>query len=243
MRAQPAATLLLGLAAHGNGGPDGRNDPPLSRRRARLSLLVPLDVRRGVRRAREVVCRDPEGHPVRRRRSRRVRRDDRCRRGLEHGRRSARRSGRDHRVRRGRPFGADGGGCRRRRARDRRRRDARQARGGAQLRRNRRRSLGRLGGGDRGGRSGGVGRRRRLRDRGDGSARGDDRGVPVDARTRGRSADRDPTRRRDRDAPGGHDRPDGAADPRLDLRFIASRIGIFPRRSMPIAPGGSRSIA
>ena len=73
----------------------------------------------------------------------------------------------------------------------------------------------------------GVGRRRRLRDRGDRPARGDARGVPLDARARRRRADRDPAGGRRAVAP-------RAAIPRMERRVLGSIYGSSrPERDFP----------
>ena len=125
--ARPAVALLDGVAGDGHRRPDGRDPTALARRGAGLPLLVPLDVRRGVRRPRAVVRADRPRHPVRDRRPRRLRGVDGGRRRLAHGRRPTRRSGRRDRLRWGRAVGAAGGGCRRRRSRGRGRRRAAEA--------------------------------------------------------------------------------------------------------------------
>ena len=155
--ARSAAALLDRLARDGNRRADGRHDAAFARRRARLPLLVPLDLRRGVCRAGEVLRPDPEGRPVRRRGPRRLCRHDRRRSGLADGGRAARRPRGDHRLRRGRSLRADGCRRRRRRARDRGRRRAGQARDRRELRRLGRSALGRHG---RGHRRGDQGRHR-----------------------------------------------------------------------------------
>ena len=127
VRDLPAA-LLHGLAGDGNGRADGRHDAPLARRRGRLPLLVPLDVRRGVRRPRALVHPDPGGRPVRRRRARRLRRDDRGRRRLANRGRAAGRPRRGDRLRRRRALGAHGRRRGGRRSGDRSRRGRREAR-------------------------------------------------------------------------------------------------------------------
>ena len=204
-------------------GPDGRHEPALARRRARLPLLLPLDLRRGVRRSRALVRPDPGRRAVRRCGARRLRGDDRRRRRLEDGRRSAGRPRRRDRLRRRRPLRPDGSGGGRRRAGDRRRHDADQGRCREGVRRVGRRRLGRKRRGDRGGRSRGQRWRRRLRDRGDRPRRGDAGGRPLDPQSRRRRPDRDPARGHDAERAGAHDPADGAADPRLDLRLGAAR--------------------
>ena len=101
--ARPALALLDGVAGDGDRRPDGRHAAPLpQRRRAGLPLLVPLHVRRGVRRARALLRADPARRAVRDRRARGLRGHDRSRSGVAHGRRATRRPrGRD-RLRRGR---------------------------------------------------------------------------------------------------------------------------------------------
>ena len=94
-------------------------------RRDRLPLLLPVDVRRGVRRPRaRRACRSPKEVPFDVAGPRRLRGDDRGGRGLEYRRRAAGRPSRRDRLRRCRPLRADGGGRGRRGAGDRRRRDA-----------------------------------------------------------------------------------------------------------------------
>ena len=184
--ARPAAALLDGVAGDGHGRAAGRHDAALARRRARLPLLVPLHVRRGVRAPGALVRADSARRAVRRRRPRRLRRYDGCRRRLAHRRRAPRRSRRRDRLRRRRALGGDGSGRGRRRDDHRRRRQRAEARRRGGLRRDRRRALGRLARGDRGCGARGVRRRRRLRDRGDRPPRGDARRVPLDARTAAR---------------------------------------------------------
>ncbi len=60
---RPAMALLDRLAGNGHRRADGRDHAALARRRARLPLLVPLDVRRGVRRARALLRPDPRDVP------------------------------------------------------------------------------------------------------------------------------------------------------------------------------------
>ena len=90
VRARPAAALRDRVAGDERRRPDGRDEPALAGRRARLPLLLPLDLRRGVRRPRALVRADPGRRPLRRRGPRRLRGHDRRRRGLEDGRASGR---------------------------------------------------------------------------------------------------------------------------------------------------------
>ena len=71
--ARPPAALLDGLAGDGNGRADGRNATAVPERRARLPLLLPLDLRGGVRRARALVHPHPRRRALRRRRARGLR--------------------------------------------------------------------------------------------------------------------------------------------------------------------------
>ncbi len=128
VRPRAAASLRGRVARDGRGRAARPHVAPLARRRARLPLLADLVVRRGVRRARALVRPDPEGRAVRDRRARRLRRHDRSRRGLEHGRGSAGRPRRGVRLRRRRAVGGARRGRRGRRAgRGRRRGEAKLA--------------------------------------------------------------------------------------------------------------------
>ena len=73
---RPAAALPGGVAGDGRGRAPRRHDAALPRRRADPPLLAHLVVRRGVRRPRALVRRDPEGRPLRRRGARRLRGHD-----------------------------------------------------------------------------------------------------------------------------------------------------------------------
>ena len=185
---------------------------------------------------------DPERRPVRRRRPRRLRRDDRRRRRLAHGGRAAGRPRRGRRLRRRRPVGAAGAvavGAEPVIAVDVDGRASSTPRG----------SFGATHGvswagvarGDGGGRREASGRRRRLRDRGDRPARGDARGVPLDARARRRRADRHPARGRGALAARAVDPAHGAARARLDLRLVAARARLPAHRSTSTGAGGCRS--
>ena len=98
--ARPAPPLLRGLARDGHRRSDGLDDPAVARRRARLPLLVPLDVRRAGRRAGALARADPRRRAVRRRRARRLCRDDGRRRRLVLGEGAPGRPRRGHRLRR-----------------------------------------------------------------------------------------------------------------------------------------------
>ena len=235
--ARSPPSLLHRLARDGNRRADGRAVATLARRRAGVPLLVPLDVRGGVCRAREVVCRDPQDVPFDVAglvgcavttgvgavwRTARVRPGDRvavigCGGVGLSALMAAVAIGAEPviavdttpgKLETARSFGAVGG-----------------------------RPLGGLGRSHRRGDPRGVGRRRRLRDRGDGPARGDDGRIPVDARPWSGGADRDPARRRDRDVARALDSPDGTASARLDLRLVAPRARLRARRSRCTAPG------
>jgi hypothetical protein len=182
--ARPAAALLDGVACDGRGRPPRRDEPPLAGRRACLPLLVHLLVRRGVRSAGAVVRADPPGSALRDCGARRLRRDDRHRRRLAHGRGAAWGARGRARLRRRRPLGCGRRGGGRSRGDRRRRRERGAPRGGGGARRDTRRSLGGDAGGDGRGGRGGLGRRRRLRDRGDWTTGGDGRRLPLDARAR-----------------------------------------------------------
>ena len=156
--------------------------PTLTRRRARLPLLLPLDVRRGDCRSRALLRPDPARCALRGRGPRRLRDHDGSGRRLEDSRRAAGRPGRRDRLRRCRPVGADGGCRSGSRAGDRRRYDAEQGRtrrgrsgrrpvsSGREAPRRPRRRSGRP-----------QRRRGRLRDRGDRTWRGDAGRRPLDA--------------------------------------------------------------
>ena len=192
-RSSPA--VLDSLAGDGHGRSDGRNATAVARRQARLSLLLPLDVRRRLCRASALMRSYPEGRPVRCRRARRMCRDDRGRRRVANRAGAARRPRRRRRLRRRRPVRADGRGRRGGGARDRGGRCPAEARRGAVVRRHARRAVGREPGGDRRGRARRVPRRRRLCDRGHGSSRGHGGGVPLDPCARRGRAHRHPASR------------------------------------------------
>ena len=126
---RPAAALPGGVAGDGRGRAPRRHDAALPRRRADPPLLAHLVVRRGVRRPRALVRRDPEGRPLRRRGARRLRGHDGRGGRVEHRARPAGRPGRDRRLRRGRPLRAP------RRGRGGRVRDPRRRRLGGEARR------------------------------------------------------------------------------------------------------------
>ncbi len=135
--ARPDAPLLAGLAGDGHGRADGLDDAPLARRRARLPLLVPLDVRGSRRGARALADPDRRRRAVRRGGSRRLCGDDRHRRRLVLGEGATGRArGRD-RLRRRRAVGDHGSRGRGCRADRRGRRLTGQARGCALVRRDR----------------------------------------------------------------------------------------------------------
>ena len=124
----------------GRAGARRRGPPRLhARRQAGLPVLRPVELRRAAARARELAREDPPRHAARQGGAHRLRRDDRRRRGDQHGKGPARRDGRGDRLRRHRPQRGPGRGDRRRGPRHRRRPHRVEARAGRTVRRDRRR--------------------------------------------------------------------------------------------------------